>query len=333
MRFTFVVPGSAVFDRDTLAGPSLARLATWSASRTSAPGVDAATLQALGAAPTADGRSPPVAPAAALGAGFEPGPSAVLAADPVSLVAGRDDVRLAARIDDLDAANAAAIVAALDAHFAADGLRFHAPRPDALFVTSATRPALDTVPLPVALGGFLSAHPPRGADARLWLRWGTEIQMLLFAHPVNAARERAGRPAVNGLWFWGGGTLDDLGLVAPFRAHVADDRSGDLVRGLARHAGGETLRLPASFEAAVHAVPATRPAAHVVVALPPLGEARSLAWAERDWFAPAAEALARGRVASIVLATDRGVWTVPRPGFAARLRARLAPRRRPAPSA
>lgn len=333
MRFTFVVPGSAVFDRDTLAGPALARLASWSSSRSDAPGVEAATLQALGAARAADGRSPPVAPAAALGAGLEPGPSTVLVADPVSLVAGRDDVRLAARIDDLDADEVAAIVVALDAHFAADGLRFHAPRPDAIFATSATRPSLDTVPLAVALGGVLSAHPPRGADARLWLRWGTEIQMLLFTHPVNAARERAGRPAVNGLWFWGGGALDDLGLVAPFRAHAADGRAGDVVRGLARHAGGETLRLPASFEAAVHAVPATRPAAHVVVALPPLGEARSLDWAERDWFAPAAEALARGRIASIALATDRGVWNVPRPGFAARLRARLAPRRRPAPSA
>lgn len=328
MRFTFVVPALATAARDAAsASEPLARIASWSVARTPAGSLESAIVQALGVATPAAGADLPIAPATALGAGLEPGAAYVLAAEPVTLVAGRDDVTLAARVDDLGSDETAALVAALRAHFAADGLVFHAPRASVIYATMAARPALANAPLAEAIGGPLSAHPPRGADARTWLRWTTEIQMLLHAHPINAARERTGRQPVNGLWFWGGGTLADLGIVAPFQAHVADDRAGDLVRGLARHAGGEVLRLPASFDAAVHAVPATRPAAHVVVALPAIRDAATLAWAESAWLAPAVAALGRGRIASLALVTDRGSWTVPRPGPVARLRARLAPRR------
>ena len=37
-------------------------------------------------------------------------------------------------------------------------------------------------------------HLLRGAEARAWQRWLNEMQMLLHAHPVNAAREARGEP-------------------------------------------------------------------------------------------------------------------------------------------
>ena len=43
-----------------------------------------------------------------------------------------------------------------------------------------------------------------------WMRLQNELQMVLHAHPVNAAREDAGKPTINGVWFWGGGVMPKL---------------------------------------------------------------------------------------------------------------------------
>jgi len=46
---------------------------------------------------------------------------------------------------------------------------------------------------------------PKGDEAMHWHRIFNEIQMLLFAHPVNEAREARGELPVNSVWLWGGG--------------------------------------------------------------------------------------------------------------------------------
>ena len=331
MRFTFVVPGLASLDRGALAASRpLARLASWSKARSEPRGLAAALFAASGAPAPEAAHDVPTAPLALLGAGVDPHGAFVLAADPVTLVAGMDDVALAARADDLHVLEANALVDALNAHFAPDGLTFVAPRPDSWFVTMAKRPDLRTAPLDAALGGVLSAHAPSGGDAGTWQRWSTEIQMLLHAHPVNRRREQQGRPLANGLWFWGGGALGDVGLVAPFRAHAPEGRTGDLVRGLARHAGGEALRLPGSFDAVLEAAPATRPSTHVVALLPSLQGYDALAVLERAWLEPALRWLGRGRLASVTLVTDGApatTWVAQHPSLPARVRAGVAPRR------
>ena len=38
-----------------------------------------------------------------------------------------------------------------------------------------------------------------------WRALQNEIQMLFHTHPVNELREAAGKPTINGVWFWGGG--------------------------------------------------------------------------------------------------------------------------------
>lgn len=330
MRFTFVVPGLASLDRAALASSRpLSRLASWSRPRVEPRGMPAALLASLGSAASEPAHDVPVAPLAALGAGVDPHASFVLAAEPVHLVAGREDVAVAGRVDDLSADDARTLVDALNRHFAEDGIAFVAPRPDTWFVTTNARPDIVTVPLDTVLGSMMSPHLPTGGAARLWQRWSTEIQMLLHAHPVNEARARLGLAPCNGVWFWGGGQLADVGLAAPFRVHAAAGRAADLVRGLALASGGEAMALPGSFEAAIAAVPATRPATHVVVALPGVG--RALAEIDRAWLAPAVEWLERGRLASVALVTDGPTsavtWNARRPSTIARLVARAAPRR------
>jgi hypothetical protein len=69
------------------------------------------------------------------------------------------------------------------------------------------RIASDTIlpefmPAPDMLGRTLSDHLP---DDRRWSALFNECQIILYNHPLNVARQRIGKPTINGLWFWGQG--------------------------------------------------------------------------------------------------------------------------------
>ena len=55
---------------------------------------------------------------------------------------------------------------------------------------------------------------PQDAAVRPWRRLFNEVQMLWFDHPVNLAREAQGERAVNGLWLFGGGRMEQLSKVS-----------------------------------------------------------------------------------------------------------------------
>ena len=217
MPLILVAPGLLALPPQMLAAHvSLGRLAQLAPAPRLAPlGIAAALVVALGAP-----ASTPIAPLAALGAGAEPGTHYVAAADPVHLVADRDDLVLAARVDDLGT-QANALAATLDAHFAAGGARLAIARPDAWFMRAERAYDVVTTPIDAALGHGLFPCQPRGADAVIWKRWLNAAQMLLHEHPVNAAREAQGRLAANGVWFWGGGTLADAGALPAIASEAA----------------------------------------------------------------------------------------------------------------
>ena len=177
-----------------------------------------------------------MAPLAALGAGFDPVATATsLRADPVTLVAGRDDVLLAGRVDDLAPAERTPCIDALNRHFAADGLVFRAARRTRGSSWRARRmrstPLRQLAAVRGAIATLLAAGDARGT----WRRWLSEMQMLLHEHPVNAEREAAGPRQRD----------RDLGVgrrrCADAEAHYRVDlrmrragRDGDVARGLAR---------------------------------------------------------------------------------------------------
>src|SRR5260221_8620828 len=90
MRLTLAVPDLLAQDHAALAStPSLRKLAHYAGVPSTRPGsLDAFLL--------AGAQASGIAPVAARGAGFDPGSRYTLRADPVSLVAGRTDVVLAA---------------------------------------------------------------------------------------------------------------------------------------------------------------------------------------------------------------------------------------------
>jgi hypothetical protein len=268
----------------------------------------------------------PAAPLAALGAGMDPAGRFVIRADPVTMRVTHDDVRIAARVDDLDAREVATLVTMLDEHFAAEGLSFLAPRGDAWFAACHAAQEIAATPLDAAVGRTLRPCLPTGTDAGRWRRWLTEAQMLLHEHALGARAH-----PVHGLWFSGGGMLrgpaasrgvsgGNGGLP---RICAGPGRDGDVARGIARLAGSAAL--PCTSVAA--AIAAASDASRLVIVLPRAigGSDASAASAP---IAAALRALGRGQLERLELVADgRGVgatWSMGRPSLWRRIAPRTA---------
>jgi hypothetical protein len=55
------------------------------------------------------------------------------------------------------------------------------------------------------LGGGICGGTVQGPDAAQLLALGSEVEMWLHAHPLNAARAKRREPPLTTLWMWGGG--------------------------------------------------------------------------------------------------------------------------------
>ncbi len=283
------------------ASPELAALARRApAPRPEAAGIDAVLLAVAQMPP-----STPLGAVAARGALVSLGSAPVARADPIALVAGRDDVLLGGRVDDLSVADADAFIDRLNAHFADDGLVFVAPRPDTWFVHLGSLAPPHTTPL-AQVRGAIHMHLPRGEHAGQWKRWMSEMQMLLHDDPRNAERERAGLPAVTGIWIADAGIAPTAHDDASMQWFAPAGRAGDVARGLAPQD-------PASVPVPPDDFARMSPAGNAVVILPALRTTAALDTAVTAWLAPALLALDRGMLDALTVVADDGrgafVWT------------------------
>ncbi len=143
----------------------------------------------------------PIAPISAAFDGLAAG--CWLRADPVNLNLQRDQLLLAGV--QVGSEEAAALCASLNAHFAGQGMEFFAPHPQRWYVRLDALPLMRTTPLSQVIGGDVRGALPSGSEAARWHQLFNEIQMLLYAHPLNEAREARGESIINSVWFWGGG--------------------------------------------------------------------------------------------------------------------------------
>lgn len=127
-----------------------------------------------------------------------------LRADPVHVRLQREQVVLLPDVK-VSADESSQFCASLNEHFAAEGVAFFAPHPARWYIQVDEMPKVVTVPLSQASGRNIQANLPSGIDAGRWHQLFNEIQMLLFAHPLNETREARGEAAINSVWFWGGG--------------------------------------------------------------------------------------------------------------------------------
>ena len=166
-----------------------------------------------------------------------------LCVDPVHLLADRDQLYLSAyRELALTQAEADELVAELNKVYAEDGWCFIAASPQRWLLRLPQPMVFTTTPTEQAIGQSVGAVLPQGKDAMAWQRVMTEVQMVLHASPVNDRRSEQGARAVNGLWFWGGGSLPESVTNCGWEHVIA---SNCLSRGLAR-LHGVTTEEPAS---------------------------------------------------------------------------------------
>ena len=162
--------------------------------------MEAALCEAMGIARQQDW---PLAPITLEADGRLAGDTYWLRADPVHLRVMRDRIVLTDnRALNLSPQEATALATAIGQHFgeAFNPIPLH---PQRWYVRFPYPPRLTTTPLSVATGRAIDPLLPQGDDALRFRTLLNELQMLLFTHPVNQAREARGGLSVNSLWLWG----------------------------------------------------------------------------------------------------------------------------------
>lgn len=224
---------------------------------------------------------------------------------------------------ELDAAEAEALAVSLAPTFGSLGeLERLAPQ---CWNLRLRRPAPSFAALRPSIGRAVAPLPAH-ADYRPWRQALNEAQMVLHAHPVNLAREAAGRLTVNSLWPWGGGRPTSARRSRHDQLWTADP----VLLGLAAWQGITGRPLPERLDA--ERGRATLALFDALTAPARLGDA--LAWRdalvrlEANWLAPALAALRTGRLDrlrllapgehnSVELNVGRGelwkFWRKPRP--------------------
>jgi hypothetical protein len=103
----------------------------------------------------------------------------------------------------------------LNQYLQAQNLALRALQPSRWYITLVQAPNLITHSISSAIGKHIDHFLPQGADKMRWQHVFNEIQMLLHEHPINQAREERGAPAINSVWFWGGGHYPKT-IASPF---------------------------------------------------------------------------------------------------------------------
>ena len=200
---------------------------------------------------------------------------------------------------DISHDEARGMVDALQAHFRDDPLEFRMASPERWYVRLPMDEMPATTPLDEALAHGVRKSWPAGGTRIKWPSAMTEIQMVLSSDEANARREREGRPAVNSVWFWGGGALPER-VDSPYEQICSDD---PFTRGLANLGGAELLPAPAKLRE-VNAKGATLVATDAPMAA--IRRADVAQWAEtmrrldRDWFGDLGELVSKFGAVRIV---------------------------------
>lgn len=126
---------------------------------------------------------------------------------PVHLVLQRDTFSMAEPAPlPLENCEIEALSITLNTHFNSHGYEFfwHENR---WLLSLTADPFIKTSAPKLVINKDIRAFLPTGEGAKKWASFINEVQMLLFEHPVNIAREIDKKPVVNSVWCYGLGQL------------------------------------------------------------------------------------------------------------------------------
>lgn len=205
-------------------------------------GSDVANLSMLGFDPRRyyTGR----APIEAAGAGLEMGPEDV--AFRCNLITVRDGNIADHSAGHITTPEGAEMIAAVQQALGTEDLRFHPGAGYRHLLLWRNGPAATvTIPPHDVLGQRVEYNLPRGGGAAAIIRLMDASREILQKHPVNAARQRAGKPAATQIWLWGQGRRTELPAFSGLYGLAGGVISAvDLLRGIGRLTGLDAPRVP-----------------------------------------------------------------------------------------
>jgi len=107
----------------------------------------------------------------------------------------------------LSPAQSDALLAAMQPYFEEDGIRLYADQPGRWLAQGEVFANLATASPDRVVGRNLADWMNNSAQAATLRRLQNEMQMLLYTHPVNDARDTMNLPTVNSFWIHGSGAL------------------------------------------------------------------------------------------------------------------------------
>jgi len=110
---------------------------------------------------------------------------------------------------ELSATESDELLAAMQPFFAQDGITLYPHETGRWLAHGTVFAGLPSASPDRVLGRNLSPWVHTAAQAASLIRLVSEMQMLLYTHPINDARERRGATPVNAIWFSGTGALPD----------------------------------------------------------------------------------------------------------------------------
>jgi hypothetical protein len=225
-------------------------------------------------------------------------------ADPVHLRIEQNHIMLAdSQAFKISIEEAEQMVQDLNHNLGNHNLSFFPSHPDRWYIRTPKTPEIFTHTLSHVTCKNINNFLPSGAESIVWHRIFNEIQMLLYEHPVNQARESRGELAINSVWFWGGGNMPQSAQ-SPY-THIWSDN--DLPRALALASNTDHSRLPADAQEWFQ----TQISGNHLVVLDALqGKAKyrnAYAWREalvnmeKNWFLPVYTALKKGKINQLTI--------------------------------
>jgi hypothetical protein len=113
-------------------------------------------------------------------------------------------------LPDFEAQESLALLAAMQPYFSEDGISLHYEKPERWLARGAVFNDLATASLDRVAGRDVAHWLPAASSAIPLQRLQSEMQMLLYHHPVNDDRSARGVPIVNSFWISGTGALPQL---------------------------------------------------------------------------------------------------------------------------